>query len=178
MKRCKKTGLVIAIIAAIVLILFLKIKPTLSEEELETLNGEKEDHRVRIKREGAAQLLVQSIEDGTLDEIQRVVRNGIDIRQKIGSQTLLMIAARSNPNVEVIDYLLNQGIEINDVDDQGQTALIIAAAFSQNAAIITKLLQSGADKTIKDKAGRTAADCIALNVYVPRTEMLNLLKVD
>ena len=173
------TGLIIAIIALIVLILFLKIKPHLTEEELKELEGEpKEASRAHLKRENAAALLIQTVEDGNLEEIQRIIKNGINIRQKVKGQTMLMVAAKSNPSVEVIEFLLNQGIEVNDVNEQGETALILAATFSQTPEIITKLLENGADKTIKDKGGRTAADCLSLNVYLPRGEMFDLLKVD
>ena len=83
------SGFIIAGVAALVLILFLKFKPSFSEEEWTELKGIKEDKkeeeksRSRIKRDNATQLLVQVIEDGTVDELKRMIKNGINILQKL-----------------------------------------------------------------------------------------------
>ena len=179
------SGFIIAGVAFLVLILFLKFKPTpLSEDELNELKGirpenekEEEESRARVKSNSAANLLIQVIEDGSVEEIQQTIANGINIRQRVRGQTLLHVAAKSNTNPNVIQFLLSQGIEINDVNEEGQSALILAATFNSNPDIIITLLNNGADKSIKDKSGKTAADCVVLNSSFFGTDIPNMLKI-
>lgn len=176
------SGFITAGVAFLVLILFIKFKPTLSESEYKELKGipdveEEEESRSRIKSNSAANLLIQVIEDGTVEEIQQTIANGIDIRQKVAGQTLLHVAAKSNTNPDVIQFLLNQGIEINDVNEEGQSALMLAAAFNSNPDIITMLLENGADKKIKDKTNKTAEDYVILNSSFFGTDIPNQLKI-
>ena len=200
-KEKTMTGLVIAGIALVLLIAFLKLNTSLSEEEKEELEAEKilenskkdkkktnnsieqlleeeeEQRRRSIRLDRATEILVQVMEDGSVAEIQQAINNGIDILQKLpGNQNLLMIAVKNNPSTEVIQFLLDQGIEVNDVDDNGQTALILASAFNSNPEVVKVLLDNGADKTIRDKSRKTAADYVVLNTSYYGTDIPALLK--
>ncbi|MBR1777841.1 MAG: ankyrin repeat domain-containing protein [Alphaproteobacteria bacterium] len=184
-------GLIIAGLAALILFLFLKTKVSVSDEEIAELRAaeeakkpsleeeQKQANKRTLRTDKTTELLVQVMEDGSVDEIRQAMANGINIQQKLqDGQTLLMIAVKNNPNPEVVHFLLDQGIEVNAVDDNGQTALILATAFNPNPEIITTLLDSGADKTIKDKMNKIAADYISLNSSLSNTDIPALLKVD
>ena len=117
-------GFIIAGIAALILVIVLKVKVSLSEEELQEIgkakNTQKEKERSArsLNTSRAADLLIQVLEEGTVDEIKQSMKNGINILQKLeNNQTLLMIAVKNNPSVEVVQFLLNEGVEVNDVDD-------------------------------------------------------------
>ena len=190
------TGLVIAGIALVVLLVFLKMDFSITEEEINMLNADKtarkrklekekadaekerEDNRRRVKSDKVTEMLVQVMEVGSVQEIQKAMKNGIDILQKLESnQNLLMLAVKNNPYPEVVNFLLDQGIEINDVDDNGQTALILAATFNPNPDVVKTLLDRGADKTIKDKMKKTAADYVPMNTSFFGTDVGTWLKI-
>ena len=196
-------GLVIAGVAVVILLVFLKLNVSLSDEELEEIKKmeaakkakkaekekeanknkplfeeEKQPAKRVLRTDKATELLVQIMEDGSVKEIQQAMNNGINVLQKLeNNQTLLMIAVKNNPSTEVVPFLLDQGIEINDVDDNGQSALILAAAFNPNPEVIKTLLDCGADKTIKDKSKKTAADYVVLNSSCFGTDVPALLKL-
>ncbi|MBR1945843.1 MAG: ankyrin repeat domain-containing protein [Alphaproteobacteria bacterium] len=195
-------GLVIAGVAVVALLLFLKLNVSLSDEEIKEMKKIKAEEKAKkakketeknkpvvmeepkqpakrvFRTDKATELLVQIMEDGSVKEIQQAMSNGINILQKLeNNHNLLMIAVKNNPSTEVVHFLLDQGIEINDVDDNGQTALIMAAAFSPNPEVIKTLLDCGADKTIMDKSKKTAADYVVLNSSCFGTEVPALLKL-
>ena len=189
-------GLVIAGIAALVLLVFLKSNFTITddeknaiaaddaakqkalEEEKAAAEKERLEKRRRLKMDKSTDILVQVMEDGSVSEIRRAMSNGINVLQKLeNNQNLLMIAVKNNQSTEVVHFLLEQGIEINDADDNGQTALILATAFNPNPEVIKTLLDCGADKTVKDKMNKTAADYVLLNTALFGTDIGELLKV-
>lgn len=189
-------GLVIAGIALVVLLVFLKLdfkvtdeekdaiatdaanKKKATKEEKEAAEKERLEKRRRLKMDKATEILVQVMEDGSVQEIQRAMSNGINVLQKLeNNQNLLMIAVKNNQSTDVVRFLLDQGIEINDVDDNGQTALILATAFNPNPDVIKTLLDCGADKTIKDKMKKTAFDYVPLNTSLFGTDVGPLLKI-
>ena len=61
------------------------------------------------------------------------------------------------PNEEIIDILLSKGIDINEVDENGNTALINAAKNLYIPAI-DMLLKKGADPKISNNDSKTAID--------------------
>ena len=69
-------------------------------------------------------------------------------------QTSLQEAAL-NGQAEVVDALLEQGIDINTRDKDGRTALMFAA-FNGHEDIVKSLMENGADVNIMDSYGRTA----------------------
>ena len=74
---------------------------------------------------------------------------------KIDANYLLdQVVANSVADRDVIDFLLDQGAEINHQDEQGRTPLIIA--ISQDNRIMVKLLiTNGADVNKPDNSGQT-----------------------
>lgn len=77
--------------------------------------------------------------------------------------TLLMWAAGPDEAIpepqaiEVVSYLLQAGVHVDDRDARGRTALMIAAEGG-HAGIADLLLAKGADPSLQDKAGKRAAD--------------------
>ena len=71
-------------------------------------------------------------------------------------RNLLYIAAR-NGYFNITEYLLNKGININEVQSTGSTALHGAAFYGQEL-VIQLLIEHGIDTKIKNNFGSTAAD--------------------
>jgi hypothetical protein len=86
-----------------------------------------------------------------------------------------MIAAMGNSNLEVINYLLSLGIDINTKNNQGDTALIKAASLTSEPKIIEALLTAGADPTIKNLDGTVAYEYAQLNPDLQGSETLTRL---
>lgn len=70
--------------------------------------------------------------------------------------TALMIAVKEG-NPEIVDIILNSGVDTDIQNKNGDTALIIAAK-SGREEIVALLLAYGADTTITDNEGRNAYD--------------------
>jgi uncharacterized protein len=58
----------------------------------------------------------------------------------------------------LLELSLQDGLDINTVDQSGRTTLHMAAGSKGLIEFVRLLLKKGADKTIKDKTGKTAAD--------------------
>jgi len=95
---------------------------------------------------------------GTLEDLKAAVESrpeGVDIklRNPNGGSTLLQAATYGN--VEIMRYLIDQGIEINGASNGGNTALHAAACMGFfDAAKL--LLERGADRSMVNREGKTA----------------------
>ena len=83
-------------------------------------------------------------------------------------RNLLYIAAR-NGNVSICEYLINKGIEVNDIQSTGSTALHGAAYYGQTN-VVKLLLNYGAKTNIKNNFGHLPIDEAATK------EIVELLK--
>ena len=106
--------------------------------------------------------------------LQELINAGADINNQNKGENLLFAAIEQN-NIEMLEYLLSKGLDVNATNLAGETPLIQAVLFSEiheNTDIIKMLLKYGADKTIQNNQGLTASDyAFRLN-----HEIQNLLK--
>jgi ankyrin repeat protein len=66
---------------------------------------------------------------------------------------------RYNANVEILEYLVSQGAEVNAKNnDNGSTPLHEAAFHNANVEILKYLVSQGADVNAKDNNGKTPLD--------------------
>ena len=75
-----------------------------------------------------------AISKGELETVKKYIEEGTKVNKKINGMTPLMYAARYN-QVEIINYLLQQGAELNIVDSHGYTALKYAELSNAQDAI-------------------------------------------
>jgi len=68
------------------------------------------------------------------------------------------LRAATADEVEMLDYLLALGIDINATDAKGRTMLHVAVDRTDVPADIKLLLDRGADKSIRDNDGKRAFD--------------------
>ncbi len=87
-------------------------------------------------------------------------------------------AARPNPQVELIQYLVEQGADINLMAQRhflnrtrGGSALHYAVRGSGNRQVIAALVELGLDINAKDEDGLTALDYAMARGYVPFLQM-------
>ncbi len=84
----------------------------------------------------------------------------------------LHYAARAKKS-DMIERILEYGIDINAIDHNGWTPLHWAVASTKDSAdVIRLLLQSGCDQSTRDKQGRTALDLAVLFKRVEESAIL------
>ncbi|MBE6445666.1 MAG: hypothetical protein E7019_06450 [Alphaproteobacteria bacterium] len=82
----------------------------------------------------------------TLTELKILKFLGVDFkkRDRFLGDTILMNACILNKNFEIVEFLLNAGININSKDRDGKTALTYAALYSDNPELVKFLIKKGA----------------------------------
>ncbi len=78
--------------------------------------------------------LVVAISKGDVETVKQFIENGTKVNKKLNGLTPLMYAARYN-KVEIIEYLLQKGADLDLTDSQGFTALKYAELSNAREAI-------------------------------------------
>jgi ankyrin repeat protein len=100
-------------------------------------------------------LLLESIQNGNLEVVKKLIDEGINVNLMREGVTPLMVAS-SKGHTEIAEAILQAGVNINEKSDDGWTALHKAVSDQEKTAIIDLLMQSGIDIEAKDKSGKTA----------------------
>ncbi len=79
-----------------------------------------------------------------------------------------------NPNIKLIETLLDTGADVNEQDEMGETPLHKALATQNPKEIVSLLIKYGADVNIKDKEGRLPIHKV-LSSQMPDIRLLTLL---
>jgi ankyrin repeat protein len=104
----------------------------------------------------SAQSLHDLAAKGSADDIRAAIQSGDPLdKPDSHGQTPLMIAARSNPDPDVIFVLVQAGAEVDSQDNHGQTALMLAAAHN-TSDVVSMLVKQGATVDTQDNDGKTA----------------------
>jgi ankyrin repeat protein len=105
-----------------------------------------------------------AVERGTVRDVEFFLRAGANVnttdnRNRLGN-TLLHLAAQNNPNVEVLEYLLDRGANINAMNNARNTPLHLAARSNPNVEVVRSLVNSDreADLNVRNLDGRTPWD--------------------
>ena len=93
-----------------------------------------------------------------MDLIMLLIDNGADIFEIDDEGVSIFDMAITYDNVEIVDYILDKGIDVNKtMRRSGFTALMAAACYGR-VEIAKKLLEHGANQNISDNKGFTAVD--------------------
>ena len=110
---------------------------------------------------------------GDLFGLQNCLRAGysVDTRDPFTRNfTPLMIAAREG-EVEIAEFLVRNGADINAKTRDGHTALMMAV-YNRNLDIVKLLLKNGANVHVKSKQGHTAFSEASLEESIQIKELL------
>ena len=88
--------------------------------------------------------LIRAIDKNDPEQVERVLRAGVDPNKRDGLYRLALPIATDNNNAEIIGMLLEAGANPNLRDHEGNTALY-KAVYWENETIIELLLEKGAD---------------------------------
>ncbi|KAF3929718.1 Ankyrin-3 [Arthrobotrys entomopaga] len=88
---------------------------------------------------------------GDFDDLKRCCEKGLNVRARAFNlhTTPLHLAVINNKPADQIQYLLEKGASVDDLDDNGDTPL----HFAKRADLVELLLQNGARLSIKNKDG-------------------------
>ncbi len=123
--------------------------------------------------------ILQENEDGTspfdlilvqnlTDVFKLALDNGIDPNSTYKGEQLIHHIAKVT-TIDLMELLLNKGVQINAKGSEGKTALMIAASMN-NIEMVRKLVANGADIGLKDDNGLRAYD------YTDYPEIKDMLK--
>ncbi|UPA55776.1 ankyrin repeat domain-containing protein [Wolbachia pipientis] len=116
-------------------------------------------------------------ENCNLEIVKFSVENLLDIDTQISKLTTLHYAAGEGC-LEVVKFLIDEGINVNIINGYGSTALH-NAAYRGNLEIIRVLLEKGVNPTIRNKDGKNPRDVAVLrsrhNKDKPYREIIKLL---
>lgn len=107
----------------------------------------------RMRRYGVTCPLCREMIDS--NDIHYPERRRCNVHYKtIMGDTMLMFACKKN-DVVMVDYLLDRGVDVNDVNVNGNGALIVASFFGF-LGVVQKLVEKGVDVRHENKSGNTA----------------------
>jgi len=99
--------------------------------------------------------------------VERLLKAGVDINQRYGNNLTVLMWAAGHANdvpdddgVALVEYLVEHGAKVGDLDDRGHDALMIASELG-HAGIVRVLLKNGASPQLLDVSGKTAMDFAA-----------------
>ena len=115
---------------------------------------------------------------GTREQLVYAIRSKPElIKSKAPSGlTPLMAAAESNSNTEVIKFLIDSGINVNEKMFSGMTALLWAAWKNSNPKVIEILIDLGADVFDEADNGKRAVDYAYMNENLAGTSVIKRLE--
>ncbi len=119
--------------------------------------------------------LIDAASDNTNPAIvQTLLRHGAQTRMS-NNFTPLMFAALSNSEPQVIQAIINAGVNVNARSNMGETALMFAAGYTRNPQVVSVLLQNGAYPSPISDNGRTVLQYAGMNKMHAET-IKNILK--
>ena len=95
----------------------------------------------------------------------------IDSKSIFSGQTALHLSVRSE-HIDITDFLISIGADVNTIDDKGNTPLHYAA-MSNNAEIVRVLVNNGADTKLENHEGETPLDVAVSNNSL---DVVNILR--
>ncbi len=110
-------------------------------------------------------------------KLKLLTAHNLKVGQTQGNgNTLVHIAAQKN-NIALLKRVVDFGIDINAMNDEGYTALHISAMKTQDDVVLKYLISKGADTSIKTEFDETALDLASENELLQKQNVqLNFLK--
>ena len=107
---------------------------------------------------------------GHLDIVRACIEQGADLSEENGAVTPLTLAVK-NGHVAVVSLLVEEGVDVNGIDEHGKTSLHLACRCG-HVDVARELLNLGAEVRAIDKSGNTPLHEAARVGSVEVTELL------
>jgi ankyrin repeat protein len=116
--------------------------------------------------------LIGAAERGDVQEVERLIKSGVDLNIRDNWGRTALIWASSRNNIEVVKLLIEAGAHLNIRDnDGGWTALILASLYNR-IELVKLLIEAGANLNIRNNWDNTA---LILASYGNHIEVVKLL---
>ena len=111
------------------------------------------------------EIFINAVKEGDVKKVGKFLNKNYyrDIITDVG-ETALHLACKGK-SVEMVEMLINYGLNVNAKTKSGATPLIYAAKDGR-FDICKKLIESGTDVSIKTKSGETALDCARIHLNI------------
>lgn len=106
--------------------------------------------------------LLYAVLTGDLNRTKELIDKGVDINyqnRSLKNSVLHACLSNETENIQILEFLLEKGANVNVQNFNGSTPLIFAVV-NNHVASIKLLLEKGADVTIKDRYGSTVLDML------------------
>ena len=111
------------------------------------------------------QALFDAIRADDLEAVKRCIKQGVDVNAiERHGWTPLHLAACSNHNMKILQYLISQGSDVNAKDSDGATPLHVTSRLYPNAKALKYLVSLGANVNAQDNDGCTPLHLLAESV--------------
>lgn len=119
--------------------------------------------------EGKPEALPLAVQAGHIEVARCLLEHGANPYMNRWGGTVLHLHAErddspDNSSADMLNLLLDHGIDINQPGPMGETALMLACARDNSAQYVERLLHRGASVHLKDEYGRTALYHAANNI--------------
>ncbi|CAI5456054.1 unnamed protein product [Caenorhabditis angaria] len=97
-----------------------------------------------------------NVQNGELEVVKELV-NADNLNEVYNGRTAIQIASDYG-HVNIVEFLIGMGANINDVDRYGITPLL-SAVWEGHVAVVKLLLAHGANRNVKAPDGTPLAEC-------------------
>ena len=99
--------------------------------------------------------LIHAVDYDRIENIKTLIKLGVNLKKHNQGAIALQRAIGNNKNFEIIQSLINAGVDVNYIDHNHSTPLIYACLQSR-VQVVELLLSKGADINIKNENGMSA----------------------
>ena len=121
----------------------------------------------------------EAIKEGNLEAVKQHFNSGIDVNIKVSKEGRSSQSwhplnwAAANGQIEIVEFLLSRGAEVNSKDGVGYIALHYAAGRGSYREVVEVLIANGEDVNTKAVDGSTPLDLAAMN---QQKEIMDLIR--
>jgi len=132
-----------------------------------------------LGKHGGKILIWEAIEEGNLEAVKQHFNSGIDVNVKISKEGRSSQSwhplnwAAANGQIEIVEFLLSRGAEVNSKDGVGYIALHYAAGRGSYREVVEVLIANGEDVNTKAVDGSTPLDLAAM---AQKKEIMDLIR--
>ena len=132
---------------------------------LATRSGAEEEAAQQFSAEQLQEYFASVVEEGDLEEVERLIGEGVDVDERTNGWPLIVEAA-SEGHGAVVRALVESGAAVDAMDNNGWTALHLAAE-NGHAECVVALAGAGADVNAEDDSGKRPIHQAALGGSAP-----------